>query len=218
MTTTFNKDLAPQLENLNKRLYKLEETENVKNFMTQWALQLDKIEYYKSEEHALRLANNWMTPDGTFKMPFGVWGPDKKHIVTSFLNFAKDPDVMPGSLPNPKAEGIKWAVHYYFHQSVELFENELNEESACFTAREMVPLMWNGQAKWLFLDNDSTLKKVDATGDGKKEWRMHEYGLKGINLVDNTASTWTDLDPKNGADIFSFDEERFKRQYGDDSE
>jgi hypothetical protein len=181
---------------IEERLYSLEEERVVKEFMTEFGLQLDLVEHDKTLELSQRFANNWFTSDGYFEMPFGKWGPEKEHMATSFLSFAKDPDVLPPDIPREEVDGIDWAIHLYFHRTVHFYKNEAGEECANFKARELVPLMWNGVAKWLFLDNDSTLKKLDVTlptGEVVKEWRMHVYGLKGLNLVDNLVEKWANI-------------------------
>ena len=77
------------LKALEDRVCQLEETQNVKDFMTEFGLRADLIDFSKSAEDAEILADNYMTEDGTFQMSLvGTWGPDKKHLVQSFVNMA----------------------------------------------------------------------------------------------------------------------------------
>jgi len=98
-----------------------------------------------------------------------------------------------GQEPNPDAEGIGWAVHLYFHQTVNIKSLGDGTLEASFKAREIVPLLWNGKAKWLLLDNDSTLRK-EKGGD----WLMHRYGLKAFNLLSNEEAKWAALQGRAG--------------------
>eukprot|EP00211_Chloroparvula_japonica_P016460 CAMPEP_0119134754 /NCGR_PEP_ID=MMETSP1310-20130426/17738_1 /TAXON_ID=464262 /ORGANISM="Genus nov. species nov., Strain RCC2339" /LENGTH=207 /DNA_ID=CAMNT_0007125581 /DNA_START=50 /DNA_END=673 /DNA_ORIENTATION=+ len=188
-----NDELVSVVKELQTQVRTLSEIQNVKDFMAVWALKLDLIEFLKDESQARLTVNSFMTATGTFDMPFGVWGPDKEAIVKSFLAFAKDPDAEPGKEPSVEALGIGWAVHLYFHQTVRVTPWGDTGLEASFKARELVPLLWNGKAKWLLLDNDSVLRK-EKGGD----WLMHRYGLKAFNLLSNEDAKWAALQGRAG--------------------
>ncbi|MCP4353268.1 MAG: hypothetical protein GY795_48065 [Desulfobacterales bacterium] len=159
------------ITDIERRICRLEEIETVKRFMARWARWLDRCELTCKDEDFRFLVNELMTPDGYFDTVFGKW-TDKEEIVANSLEFSKD---------------ISWAVHYYFHQEVNV---DLDANTAHFHAMEMVPLKWHAKGTWLLLENDSDLKKVDG------QWKMHKYGLEESKILSNTREDWPDI-PEN---------------------
>jgi hypothetical protein len=160
------------IEELEHRIVRLEETENVKSAMARVGRWMDRCDFTNARADIEFLANELMTADGTIVTAFGTWGPDKTQLVEGFSTFAED---------------VSWAVHHYYHQEVDL---DLDAGTAHFHALEMVPLQWKEGATWLLMENDSDLCLIDG------DWKLHRYSLEEMKALGNAESGWADI-PRN---------------------
>jgi hypothetical protein len=167
------------IEELERRIVRLEETENVKRAMARVGRWMDRCDFTNARTDVEFLANELMTADGTIVTAFGTWGPDKTELIEEFSTFAAD---------------ISWAVHHYYHQEVDL---DLDAGTAHFHALEMVPLQWKEGATWLLMENDSDLHLIDG------KWRLHRYSLEEMKALGNAASVWADIPRNPNARMFS---------------
>ncbi|MFT4582717.1 MAG: hypothetical protein ACI915_001288 [Gammaproteobacteria bacterium] len=167
------------IEELERRIEKLEETENVKRAMARIGRWMDRCELTKDRADFEFLANELMTADGFIVTMFGNWGPDKTQLIEDFSKFAGD---------------ISWAVHQYLHQEVDL---DLEAGTAHFHALEMVPIQWKEGPTWLLLENDSDLQHIDG------QWKLHRYGVEEPKALGNTATAWAEIAQNPKAWMFS---------------
>jgi hypothetical protein len=167
------------IEELERRIEKLEETENVKRAMARIGRWMDRCELTKDRADFEFLANELMTADGMIVTMFGNWGPDKMQLIEDFSAFAGD---------------ISWAVHQYLHQEVDL---DLEAGTAHFHALEMVPIQWKEGPTWLLLENDSDLKHIDG------KWKLHRYAVEEPKALGNTATAWAEIPQNPKARMFS---------------
>lgn len=167
------------IEELECRIERLEQTENVKRAMARVGRWMDRCDFTGAPADIEFLANELMTAEGTIVTAFGTWGPNKEQLIDEFSAFAAD---------------INWAVHHYYHQEVDL---DLDAGTAHFHALEMVPLQWKEGATWLLMENDSELHLMEDN------WKLHRYRLEEMKALSNTDSNWADIPRNPRARMFS---------------
>jgi hypothetical protein len=213
MTTTTNNsdgstvslvdsDVKRLIGDLAHRVQVLEETENVKRFMAHFGRWLDRVELTCSRDDMEAFCDEKFAPGGYMDMAWGKWGPDREQLIESFLGFA--------------GTGVRWALHYYFHQEVDL-NGDCTE--AHFHAQEMVPIKGklsdpDGDDKliWFFVENDSDLRKVPDS-DGNGLWKMQRYGLREMKLILQDDTEWPDIKENPEAWMFKHSEHPQLRSY-----
>jgi hypothetical protein len=197
-------DINKVVVELARRVRVLEETENVKRFMSHFGRWLDRVELTCDAEDFATLCAEKFAPDGYMDAFWGQWGPGADDLTEKFLSFAKT--------------SVNWAVHCYLHQEVDLNENCTE---AHFHAQEIVPMKGklaenqvDGKFMWLLLENDSDLVKIDD-GNGNFLWRMKRYGLREMKLIQQDDTEWVDIDINPESWMFKHPEHPQLRTHGE---
>ena len=99
-------DMQTVVVELARRVRFLEETENVKRFMSHFGRWLDRVELTCDTQDFSTLCAEKFAPDGYMDAFWGQWGPGAEDLTEKFLDFAKT--------------SVNWAVHCYLHQEVDL--------------------------------------------------------------------------------------------------
>ena len=83
-------ELQATVRALQASVIQLQEVENVKNFMTAFALYLDFAEFVKQPESTRAMMESYMHSEGTWDMDGKPWAHDK--LATLFDEFVNAPD------------------------------------------------------------------------------------------------------------------------------
>lgn len=166
-------------KNLEYRVQRLEDIDAVKKVIAIAGRWFDRTEMTALPADAAKFYDDLFADGGYMEFPFGVWGPDREQIISELSNFSKS---------------IDWSLHHYTNQEVELNEDLT---TAIYHAIEIIPILINDTATWMFVENESELHKVNG------EWKIFRYGIIDFKAVDNATATWPKFEQNSRAWMFS---------------
>ncbi len=166
-------------KNLEYRVQRLEDIDAVKKVIATAGRWFDRAEMTAEPEDAAKFYDGLFVSGGVMEFPFGVWGPKREHIIDELSNFSKT---------------IDWSLHHYTNQEVELNEDL---SIATYHAIEIIPILINDTATWMFVENESELHKING------EWKIYRYGIIDFKAVENAATSWAKFEQNPRAWLFS---------------
>lgn len=154
------------MKSLEWRVQRLEDIESIKKLIATAGRWFDRAEMTASAEDAAKFYDTLFTQNGIMEFPFGTWGPERSQVIEELVKFSKSVD---------------WSLHHYTNQEVELDETL---ESAIYHAIEIIPIKIDGAATWIFVENETFLKKIEG------EWKIEKYGIIDFKSVGNVDDKW----------------------------
>ncbi|MFT3775975.1 MAG: nuclear transport factor 2 family protein [Minicystis sp.] len=151
------------IPDLQHRVRVLEAREQIFRAMVVWGRALDTIERTHDRHFAEHIADDLMSPDGTFDLEdtgWGCWGPDKAEIVEHLMSFVRR---------------FSWAYHTYPNGEIDV---DVDRGTGRFhTTTEVVPLTRDGNFQFFFLTMTTDFVLVEG------HWKVKLYKLSDLRTV-----------------------------------
>ena len=166
-------------KSLEFRIQRLEDIDAVKKVIATAGRWFDRAEMTASPEDVAKFYDTLFVEGGFMEFPFGVWGPDRQQIIDELSNFSQT---------------IDWSLHHYTNQEVELNEDL---SVAIYHAIEIIPILINNTATWMFVENESELRKVNG------QWKIFRYGIIDFKALENASSSWSKFEQNSKLWMFA---------------